>query len=738
MKNRKTNPILRLTAAFTALLCLISAVPVARAVVAPVPEADDSVMRVYGENRYETAFVAADRLKETLCVDRFPALVIASGGDFADALSGSYLAGRLNAPMLLADSRNLEQLQHYIRTNLEEDGTVYILGGPNAVPPALEAGLEEWSVRRLGGADRYETNLLILREAGIAPGAQLLVCTGTGFADSLTASALEKPILLVGTGLTKEQEAFLSSLEGSSFCLIGGTGAVGRELEERLGGFGDTLRISGENRYETSANVAKYFFPHATHAVLVSGGNFPDGLSGGALAAGRGCPLLLADTDAAEPAKAYVQETGIRTGTVLGGPVLISDETVREIFGTADPAAPEQASAVNRQMVEDYAARLYGENTMEDYLHGDFTWDSATRSSNWIYFTGLMFDSFLVMDPEAYNGEVREFFNQHIKENGTITNYIQGELDSAFLPAVMMRLYNSGILTPEEQTRYAAAANYVYHQLEKQTIYPEAGGLWLHSQKSDGTPRPAWTKWNICLDGVFMSQSFLIQLAEALDSGTLSVTATDGTEVTGEQLWNGIYDRLVFVMEHMRNPENGLLYHGYSVATGETNEASWSRGIGWYAMVLMEAAEKMPQQDKKEVLTRYFRQLMGALINWQDPATGLWYNVTDGREEYAYRKTVDGVETVIYNMPESSGSAMFAYCLLRGYHTGLLPEEESRLAGLRAFNALVETRLTEEGLTDIYSSSSVTGNKNLYQKNGYVTNDGKGVGPLIMAAVYAY
>ena len=81
---------------------------------------------------------------------------------------------------------------------------------------------------------------------------------------------------------------------------------------------------------------------------------------------------------------------------------------------------------------------------------------------------------------------------------------------------------------------------------------------------------------------------------------------------------------------------------------------------------------------------------------------------------------------------------MFSYCLLRGYRKGILKDDKFLVSGLKSFNALVETKLTDDGLTDIYSSSSVTANKNLYQKNGYVTNDGKGVGPFIMAANYVY
>ena len=68
----------------------------------------------------------------------------------------------------------------------------------------------------------------------------------------------------------------------------------------------------------------------------------------------------------------------------------------------------------------------------------------------------------------------------------------------------------------------------------------------------------------------------------------------------------------------------------------------------------------------------------------------------------------------------------------------MLKDEGYRTAGLRAFNALVETKMTEDGLIDIYTSSSVTSDKNLYPRNDYTTNDGKGVGPLILATKYAY
>ena len=417
----------------------------------------------------------------------------------------------------------------------------------------------------------------------------------------------------------------------------------------------------------------------------------------------------------------------------LGGKTVTCKITVKENL-----VKPE-----NVQIVKDYADKLYNENRMEDYTEGGFTWDIVpSRKTGWIYYSGCMLEAFLHTDFDKYSPEIREFYDQYIVTdaagNTSILKYTVGELDAAMPGVGMLTLINENALSKAEEKRFVAGVNYIYNQLETQTMYPEAGGLLLHSQEADGQPRFHWAKWNVCLDGVYMSQLFLIRLAEAIDSEGIEIKSLDGSVVTSAQLWNDIYNRMAFVMENMVSEETGLLYHGWSVKENVTNEASWSRGIGWFTMALVEAAEKMPDPEKRTKLVEYYNQQMTAVVEWQDPATDLWYNVTDGREEYFCEvKTDNGVE-VIYNKPESSGSAMFAYCLLRGYHNGVLEGEHFREAGLKGFNALVETKITGEGLIDIYKSSSVTGDKNRYQVNGYVKNEGKGIAPLILASKYAY
>ena len=295
----------------------------------------DGVQRIFGATRYDTAIAIAEQLKKNLGVSKFNAIVVASGTDFADALPGAYLANQKGAPVLLVRNRNQELtlVKNYIKANLAPGGTVYILGGEKAVPKAMETGLDGFNVKRLGGATRYETNLLILKEGGVKVGDDILVCTGKDFPDSLAASAVNKPILLVKDSLNASQTAFLNSVKGGELYIIGGTAAVNARIENALKTYGTTQRLSGATRYYTSVEIAKTFFPNTKKAVLAYGENFPDGMCGGTLAYSMGAPVLLTTNSKSAASVAYTTGNGIHSGAVLGGTTLISDMTVMKVFG---------------------------------------------------------------------------------------------------------------------------------------------------------------------------------------------------------------------------------------------------------------------------------------------------------------------------------------------------------------------------------------------------------------------
>ena len=91
----------------------------------------EGVERIYGDARYQTAIVVADALKEELGISKFETVIIATGVDYPDALAGSYLAGKKNAPILMVNDRYMDDVATYVRNNVVTDGKVYILGIQN-------------------------------------------------------------------------------------------------------------------------------------------------------------------------------------------------------------------------------------------------------------------------------------------------------------------------------------------------------------------------------------------------------------------------------------------------------------------------------------------------------------------------------------------------------------------------------------------------------------------------------
>ncbi len=302
------------------------------------------IERVYGSSRYDTSIASAEALKKQLGVEKFENIVVASGTQFPDALAGSYLAVKKNAPVILvADGKGgsvMAQMTDYIKENLADGGTVYVLGGEGAVSPLFEEDMGDMAsaVKRIAGNNRYETNILILEEAGVTDGEDVLVCTGMGFADSLGASATGRPILLVpGSRILDYQEEYLNSLSGShDYYIIGGEGAVGAGVENALYSHGHVRRLAGVNRYETSALVADAFFEEPDTLVMAYGQTFPDGLSAGPLAAACNAPLVLCANSISAVAEIVdyrrSNELPLTKMFVTGGPSLISDVNAELVF----------------------------------------------------------------------------------------------------------------------------------------------------------------------------------------------------------------------------------------------------------------------------------------------------------------------------------------------------------------------------------------------------------------------
>lgn len=293
-------------------------------------------LRVYGNNRFETAEKIADTIKTYKGTDKFDNIIVASANDYADALAASSLAKKKNAPILLVNSAavNETSVKDYIKGSLKSGGTVYIAGGEGAVSAAFENSLKSsgYSVKRLAGANRYETNLAILGECGSISGG-LIVSSGLGYADSLSASATGLPILLVGSTLSDAQLELIANSSGTVY-IAGGTGAVSEEIETQIREIKSSVqRFNGTNRYQTSYLIANAFFSSAREAAIVaSGDNFPDGLVSGPLGQSMNAPVLLVNGNNTNYAKQYASNKSVSSIAGVAGPALLSDVAFNSII----------------------------------------------------------------------------------------------------------------------------------------------------------------------------------------------------------------------------------------------------------------------------------------------------------------------------------------------------------------------------------------------------------------------
>lgn len=162
----------------------------------------------------------------------------------------------------------------------------------------------DFSVHRLGGANRYEAAVNVSREFFGPPVSRVVVASGEIFSDGVAAGPAAArfggPVLFVKSDHIPEttREEILR-LRPSSIIVLGGPATIDDAVVDGLGTLasGGATRISGPDRFATAAAVsANAFSAGASTAYVASGRVWPDALTGGAAAVVQSAPLLLTDT----------------------------------------------------------------------------------------------------------------------------------------------------------------------------------------------------------------------------------------------------------------------------------------------------------------------------------------------------------------------------------------------------------------------------------------------------------
>lgn len=306
---------------------------------------DYGVSRISGANRYETSVNIANSFSS----DKLENVIIASGDDFPDALTGSVLSKKINAPILLVgkDISSSRDSINFIKNKLDWGGTIYILGGKSSVSKNFDSyfnSLGYSSIKRLGGRNRFDTNFTITRYLMTEKGTPVVMVNAFGFADALSVSSIAAskgyPIIIADSfKLADETKQTLQNIEPSKIFIVGGessiTGNIVSQLKEVVPSLNDSsiIRIAGIDRYDTSLNVCKYFNQTSDTAVIVNGENFPDALSASALAAKNNAPIILTDGVDISDQKQYLDGCNCEKVILIGGIGAVSEDVQNVLEG---------------------------------------------------------------------------------------------------------------------------------------------------------------------------------------------------------------------------------------------------------------------------------------------------------------------------------------------------------------------------------------------------------------------
>jgi unsaturated rhamnogalacturonyl hydrolase len=263
--------------------------------------------------------------------------------------------------------------------------------------------------------------------------------------------------------------------------------------------------------------------------------------------------------------------------------------------------------------------------------------------------------------------------------------------------------------------RYVMALHRLRRQLANQPR-TQSGGFW-HKQIY---PNQMW------LDGIFMAAPFYAEYALTFN------------EPSG---FDDVTHQIVLLAEHARDPQTGLLYHAWDESKQQQwanpltgcSPHFWGRALGWYAMALVDVLDYLPRDHAaRSTLIAILNQLVEAVAQVQDQTTGLWYQVLDQGSRAG-------------NYLEASASCMFVYAIAKAVRKVYVPIEQLAIAQ-RGYQGIISqlVSIDDRGGVNLAGVCSVAGlggdpyrdgSYEYYVKEPVRTNDLKGVGPFMLAAV---
>ena len=296
----------------------------------------EKIQRLSGDNRYETSVEVSEKNFKSA-----DTVVLASGQNTADALVASSYADIEEAPILLTNKNSIsdEVLDEIERLKADK---VVIVGGQSSISSSVESRLkkEDIKVTRISGRDRFDTSDKLSQEVSrlSKKSSQAILVNGYKNIDALSVSSLatkeDLPILLNGRNtLNMSVKNRLKQMNVKKVYIIGGNNSISSDVEKELKRMQiSVVRLSGRDRYETSANIAKYAYKDFDEAIVASGENPVDALAASTLTGKKEAPILLTNKNKIPKSiKKIIEDMDIGKITIVGGENSITDNVMDDM-----------------------------------------------------------------------------------------------------------------------------------------------------------------------------------------------------------------------------------------------------------------------------------------------------------------------------------------------------------------------------------------------------------------------
>ncbi|PQA56811.1 glycosyl hydrolase family 88 [Siphonobacter curvatus] len=339
-----------------------------------------------------------------------------------------------------------------------------------------------------------------------------------------------------------------------------------------------------------------------------------------------------------------------------------------------------------------------------------------SKEPRWNYCHGLVCTSLEKLwkrqgNPKYY-AYIKAYADDMIQPNGTIKTY---SLESYNIDWVNPGKFVFALYEKTGDEKYKKALTMLRDQMRTHPRTSE-GGFW-HKKRY---PSQMW------LDGLYMATPFLAQYANTFQE---------------PELFDEVARQITLIDQHNKQPGTNLYVHGWDESrtqawadslTGRSPHV-WGRGMGWYAMTLVDVLDYFPQNHPKRTdILRITKNLAETLQRYQDPATGLWYQVMDAGPKAG-------------NYLESSASTMLAYFLVKAGRQSYA-STASLEAGKKAYRGILTHQIRTEtdgtlAITDACAGAGLggtpyrSGTFAYYVQEAKRDNDPKSVGPFILLAL---